>query len=86
MVRAVRAVEQAVGDGVKRVTDSERPNIAVARKSIVAACDITAGEVLTESNLTAKRPGTGMSPMLWDSVVGTRATRDYRKDEIIDSI
>ena len=86
MVRAVRAVDQAVGDGVQRVTESERPNLAVARKSIVAACDITAGEVLTESNLTAKRPGTGMSPMLWDSVVGTRATRDYRKDEIIDSI
>lgn len=83
MVRSVRAVEQALGDGVKRVTDSERPNIAVARKSIVAACDIAPGEIFTERNLTVKRPGTGLSPMLWDTIIGTQSTRAYRPDDQI---
>lgn len=83
MVRSVRAVEQALGDGVKRVTDSERPNIAVARKSIVAACDIAAGEIFTERNLTVKRPGTGLSPMLWDTLIGTPSTRAYHPDDQI---
>lgn len=84
MVEAVRAVELAMGDGVKRVAEAEKANISVARKSIVAACDIAAGELLTEQNLVAKRPGTGISPMLWDKVIGARAARAYRKDEIID--
>lgn len=83
MVTAVRLVDRALGDGVKVVTDAERPNIAVARKSIVAARHIACGELLTEENLTCKRPGTGLSPMEWDSVVGTRATRDYLPDEPI---
>lgn len=83
MVRSVRAVEQALGDGVKRVTDSERPNIAVARKSIVAACDIAPGEIFTERNLTVKRPGTGLSPMLWDTLIGTHSTRAYHPDDQI---
>ena len=83
MVRSVRAVEQALGDGVKRVTDSERPNIAVARKSIVAACDIAAGEIFTERNLTVKRPGTGLSPILWDTLIGTPSTRAYHPDDQI---
>lgn len=83
MVTAVRLVDRALGDGVKVVTDAERPNIAVARKSIVAATHIACGELLTEENLTCKRPGTGLSPMEWDSVVGTRATRDYLPDEPI---
>ncbi|MBO5268500.1 MAG: N-acetylneuraminate synthase [Muribaculaceae bacterium] len=83
MVRSVRAVEQALGDGAKRVTDSERPNIAVARKSIVAACDIAAGEIFTERNLTVKRPGTGLSPMLWDTLIGTPSTRAYHPDDQI---
>lgn len=84
MVSAVRIVEQALGTGVKEVAEAERPNIAVARKSIVAACDIHAGEVLTEENITVKRPGNGISPMLWDKIIGTTASRDYSADELID--
>lgn len=84
MVRCVRNVKEALGDGKKHVSRSERPNIAVARKSIVARRAIQRGEILSESNLTAKRPGTGLSPMLWDSVVGTAAVRDFEKDELIE--
>ncbi len=84
MVKAVRVVEQALGNGVKTVAEAERPNIEVARKSIVAARDIKAGEILTEENITVKRPGNGVSPMLWDSVIGTRAARDYTRDELIE--
>lgn len=83
MVAAIRHIEQALGDGVKRVTDSERANIAVARKSIVAARPIRQGETLTEDNLTVKRPGTGISPMEWESVVGKAACRDFNTDEQI---
>lgn len=84
MVSAIRNVEAALGSCHKHVTDSERPNIAVARKSIVAAKPIARGQLFTESNLTVKRPGTGISPMLWDSVIGTASTRDYITDELID--
>lgn len=83
MVSAVRNVEKALGDGDKHVTDSERANKTVARKSIVAATDIKAGEVFTEANLTVKRPGTGISPMRWPEVLGKKADRDYKKDELI---
>lgn len=83
LVRSVRHLEPAMGNGEKVVAEAERPNIAVARKSIVAARDIRAGEVLTEENITVKRPGNGLSPMLWDSVTGTRAVRDFRADELI---
>lgn len=84
MVRAVRNVEQALGCGHKMVTESERKNMEVARKSIVAACPILKGEVLTAQNLAVKRPGNGISPMLWETVVGTRAVRDFKEDEIIE--
>lgn len=84
MVRAVRMVETALGSGEKVVADAERPNIEVARKSIVAGRDIRAGEILTEENITVKRPGNGISPMLWDKVIGSRAKRDYTADELID--
>jgi len=83
MVRAIRNVERAMGDGTKTVADAERPNIEVARKSIVAARDIRKGEILTEENITVKRPGCGLSPMLWDSVIGTRATDDFTYDSLI---
>lgn len=83
MVKAIRNIEQALGSPDKRVSPSERPNIEVARKSIVAARDIAAGELLTEENITVKRPGGGVSPMLWDSVVGTRAVRDFPYDHLI---
>lgn len=84
MVSAIRNIEQALGDGEKKVSVSEQVNIAVARKSIVAAYDIKKGEELTEDNLTVKRPGTGISPMRWEEVIGTKAVRDFQEDEIID--
>lgn len=84
MVSAIRNIEQAMGNGLKHVTDSERKNMAIARKSIVAACDIKKGETLSEKNLTTKRPGSGISPMLWDSVLGTKAVRDFVADELIE--
>lgn len=83
MVSAIRHIEQALGTPDKHVTPSEAKNIAIARKSIVARRDITAGELLTEENLAVKRPGTGISPMLWDSVIGTRAVRDFPADSLI---
>jgi N,N'-diacetyllegionaminate synthase len=84
MVDAIRNIEHALGDGHKVVADTERPNIVVARKSIVAARDIKAGEILTEENITVKRPGNGISPMLWDSVIGTAAIHDFERDHLIE--
>ena len=84
MVRAIRNIEQAMGDGEKKVTVSEGKNIAIARKSIVAAHPIKKGEILSEENLTVKRPGIGISPMQWDEIVGTIAIRDYNEDELIE--
>ncbi len=83
MVRQTRNAALALGTPGKRVSPSERPNIEVARKSIVAARPIARGELLTDDNLAAKRPGGGISPMLWDSVVGTRAIRDFLPDQQI---
>lgn len=83
MAKAVRNIELALGEGVKCVSDSERGNAGVARKSIVASRRIKAGEVMDEKNLTTKRPGTGISPMLWDEICGSVADRDYEKDEMI---
>ena len=85
MVSAIRNIEKAVGgDGTKHVSDSEKKNIAIARKSIVAACDIKAGEVFTEQNLTVKRPGNGISPMRWEEVLGQIAKRNFSEDELIE--
>lgn len=84
LVTSVRNVEQALGDGKKCVAETERPNIEVARKSIVAARNIRTGDVLTEENITVKRPGNGVSPMLWDSVLGAVAKRDFIADELIE--
>lgn len=83
MVQAIRNIESALGTGIKQVSESERGNIAVARKSIVASTYIKKGETLTDSNLSVKRPGTGISPMLWETVVGTKATKDYQPDDQI---
>ena len=83
MVSAIRHIEQALGDGYKKISNSERRNIAIARKSIVAAYHIKKGEPLTEQNITVKRPGTGISPMHWEEVIGTIAIKDYEKDEFI---
>lgn len=84
MVAAIRHVEEALGDGVKRVTDSERPNMSIARKSIVAIKPIKKGELLTEENIYVKRPGNGISPLLWDKAVGSAAIRDFGPDELIE--
>ena len=83
MVAAIRQVEAALGTGLKSPTATERSNMQVARKSIVAARNISKGEIFTADNLTTKRPGTGISPMLWDQVMGRPANRDYTKDELI---
>ena len=84
MVDAVRHVEAALGDGRKHVTASEAPNKPVARKSIVAAKPIRAGEAFTADNLTTKRPGDGVSPMRWYEVLGQTAKRDFAEDEKIE--
>lgn len=83
MVAAIRNIELAMGSGTKDVAEAERPNIEVARKSIVAARDIRRGEILCEENLTVKRPGNVLSPMLWDSVIGTPAIDDFNYDTLI---
>ena len=84
MVRGIRNIEAALGDGVKRLTPSESRNRPVARRSIVAARSIRAGETLDDRNLAVKRPGTGISPMRWDEIVGTSARRDFAADEQIE--
>ncbi len=84
MVDAIRNIEFAIGMSEKRVSSSECKNIAIARKSIVAAKDIKSGEIFTEYNLTVKRPGNGISPMQWDSIIGKMAIRDFAADELIE--
>jgi N,N'-diacetyllegionaminate synthase len=84
MARAIRHIEQSLGDGVKRPSNSEVKNIAVARKSIVASCSIKIGEIFSIKNITVKRPGTGISPMRWDEVVGKYARKNYLMDELIE--
>ena len=84
MVRAIRNIDEALGSGIKQVSESERKNMTVARKSIVAARDIAEGEILTEENITVKRPGNGISPMRWDEVIGKRACRSFVADELIE--
>ena len=84
MVSAIRNIEKALGSSRKTVTESERKNIAIARKSIVAACPIMKGDLLTEENLTVKRPGTGISPMQWEEIIGTKAVRDFNEEELIE--
>ncbi len=83
MVKAIRNIELALGSSVKKPSPSEQPNMAIARKSIVAKKDIKQGEILTEDNLAIKRPGSGINPMRWDELIGTIATKDYKPDELI---
>ncbi len=84
MVRAIRHIELATGDGKKKPSESEKKNIGIVRKSIVAKCDIRKGEKFTEENLTTKRPGTGISPMKWNDIIGESAKRDFKEDELIE--
>jgi N,N'-diacetyllegionaminate synthase len=83
MVVAIRNIELALGSGHKCVSESERKNIEIARKSIVAACPIKRGDVFTEDNLTVKRPGNGISPMRWNEVIGRTAIKDFEEEEMI---
>ncbi|EKP04877.1 MULTISPECIES: N-acetylneuraminate synthase [Leptospira] len=84
MVRSIRNVELSLGDGIKKPSSSEFKNISIARKSIVAASSIKAGEIFTRENLTAKRPGDGISPMRLNEVIGLKAKREFFEDELID--
>jgi len=84
MVTAIRNVEVAMGSGEKKPAESEKKNIKIARKSIVAKTNISKGEPLTEENLTVKRPGNGISPMKWFEVLGQPAKRDFKEDELIE--
>jgi len=83
MVTAIRNIEVALGDGIKRLTPSEAKNKPIARKSLVASRAIKAGEIFTAENLTAKRPGNGISPMCWDEIMGKQALRDFAADELL---
>lgn len=85
MVEAIRNIEKAIsGSGVKEPSPSEKKNIKIARKSIVASKRIKKGDLLTENNITTKRPGTGISPMKWDEVIGQSAFRNFEEDELIE--
>lgn len=83
MVSAIRNIEIALGSSVKQPSPSETKNKAIARKSLVASTAIKQGDIFSENNLTVKRPGTGISPLRWDEIMGTAALRDYQEDELI---
>ena len=83
MVKSIRNIELALGSNIKKPSNSELPNIQIARKSIVAKTKIKKGDILKENNITIKRPGGGISPMNWDNVIGTIATKNYEEDELI---
>ena len=84
MGQAIRNIETAMGSGIKAPSPSELKNRPVARKSIVAGRAILKGEPFSQDNLAIKRPGTGISPMRWDEIVGTSALRDFQEDELIE--
>ncbi|MCM1992638.1 N-acetylneuraminate synthase [Oceanirhabdus seepicola] len=84
MIQCIRNIEMAMGNGLKVTSKSELKNKGIARKSIVAAENIEAGEIFTEKNITCKRPGNGISPMEWDKVIGTKAKRNFKSDELIE--
>ena len=84
MIESIRNIELALGNGVKSLSPSEKKNLMVVRKSLVTTRAIKAGEVFTNENITAKRPGTGISPMRWDEVLGKKAIRNFIADELIE--
>ncbi len=84
MVKAIRNVEKAMGDGIKKPSKVEKENIAVVRKSIVAARNIRKGEIFNEDNIIVKRPGTGISPFKWDYIIGKIAKKDFKEDDLIE--
>ncbi|MCI8327198.1 MAG: N-acetylneuraminate synthase, partial [Lachnospiraceae bacterium] len=84
MVTAIRNIEKAIGNGRKEPSESEKKNINIARKSIVARHAIKKGELFTENNLAIKRPGDGISPMRYPEIIGTKAIKDFEKDQMIE--
>jgi N,N'-diacetyllegionaminate synthase len=84
MVKAIRNIEKAMGDGIKRPSPSETKNMPIARKSIIASTFIKKGETFTEQNITTKRPGTGISPMRWEEILGRKAMKDFKPDDLIE--
>ena len=84
MVKSIRNIEKALGDGIKTPSESEIKNIAIVRKSIVAKRKIKQGEIYTIDNISTKRPGNGINPMSWYDVIGKRAIRDFSEDEMIE--
>lgn len=84
MVSAIRNIETALGSGTKEISESEIQNKLIVRKSIVATCNIEEGEILSERNITVKRPGNGISPMEWYNIIGTKAVRSFKEDELIE--
>lgn len=86
MIKAIRNIEKALGNGIKKPSPSELKNKHVVRKSIVASKDIKEGVFYTAENIAVKRPGTGISPMEWDRVVGSKAIRDFKEDDLIENL
>ena len=84
MVSAIRNIELALGDGVKKASKSEIKNITLARKSIVAIKEIKKGEIFSTQNIAAKRPGNGISPMRWDEIIGEKAIKEFKPDDLIE--
>jgi len=84
MIEKIRNIEQVLGSGIKKPSPSEAKNIPIARKSIVAKLNIKEGDLFNENNITTKRPGLGLSPMEWNSVIGKKAKKDFKHDELIE--
>jgi sialic acid synthase SpsE len=85
MILGIRNIEKALGTGIKKPSPSELKNKPITRKSIVASNPIKKGETFSENNITVKRPGTGISPMRWDEIIGCKAAKSYRRDELIET-
>jgi N,N'-diacetyllegionaminate synthase len=83
MIKAIRNIEKALGNGIKKASKSEKKNKTIVRKSIVAAKHIKKGQKFNENNITVKRPGTGISPMLWDKIIGQKAKYNFNPDDLI---
>ena len=83
MIKSIRNIEKSLGDGVKKVSSSEKKNINIVRKSIVAKTNIAKGEIFSYENLTTKRPGNGLSPMKIDNIIGKKAKKNFFKDQQI---
>ena len=84
MINSIRNIEKAMGNGIKSPTESEKEIKKLVRKSIVAKSEIKKGQIFSDLNLTVKRPGTGISPMNWDNIIGKLSNKDYREDDLIN--